>query len=117
MALFDQALARLRAEFVASGKSELFDRLKAFLASDPAASDYASAAAALGMTSNAVAVAVHRLRKRYRQLVREEISHTITDPSEIDEELRYLVARLSEQGGLADASESVELFRSQNSKE
>jgi len=68
------------------------------------------------MTSNAVAVAVHRLRQRYRQLVREEISRTVADPSEIDEEQRYLVALLSERGGLADEIVPAELFRSQSPK-
>lgn len=116
LALFDQALAQLRAEFAAAEKSELFNRLKAFLADDPEPGAYASAATELGMTNNAVAVAVHRLRQRYRQLVREEISHTVADPGEIDDELRYLVARLGEQGGLRDEAGPAELFGNQPSK-
>ncbi len=50
------------------------------------------AAAQLGLSESAVKSVVHRLRQRYRELVREEIAHTVADPAEIDEEIRYLIA-------------------------
>ena len=96
LTLFDHALARLRAECLASAKPELFDHLKNFLTADAAPGEYATAGGPLGMTSNAVAVTVHRLRQRYRQLLREELAHTVTDPGEIEPELRYLVKLLSQ---------------------
>ena len=86
LALFDQALARLREE-VGSGRTETFDQLKQFIIDDAEAGDYNAAATRVNMTPNAVAVTVHRWRERYKKLVREEITRTVADPSEIDEEL------------------------------
>jgi len=57
-------------------------------------------AARLGMTDGAVKVAVHRLRQRYRELLRAEIAETVTDPSDIDVEMRHLVAALRRKQGL-----------------
>ena len=91
LTLFQQALIRLRDECIADGKDELFARLKAFLSDDPAPGAYAEAADALKMNSGAVAVAVHRLRLRYGELVREEIAHTVASHAEVQEELRYLI--------------------------
>ncbi len=92
LAVFDQALIRLRKEFVAAGKTGPFDALKVFLAAENRDGDYATVGAELGMTPNAVAVAVHRLRRRYRDMVREEVAHTVATLEEIDEELRHLFA-------------------------
>src|SRR5204862_7092915 len=64
LALLEQALIRVHAEFVAAGKTELFERLKEFLADSTERKDYKDLAAQLGMTPNSVAVAVHRLRHR-----------------------------------------------------
>jgi DNA-directed RNA polymerase specialized sigma24 family protein len=86
LALFDQALARLREE-VGSGRSELFDQLKQFIVEDAEAGDYSAAAQRVHMTPNAVAVTVHRWRDRYKKLVHEEVVRTVADPSEIEEEL------------------------------
>jgi len=91
-ALFQRALARLQQEFVTDGKGEQFDELKAFLQGEAEGGAYAGVAARLGMTPGAAAVAVHRLRRRYGQLVREEVAHTVTNPGEVDEEMRYLIA-------------------------
>ncbi len=93
--LFDRALSRLQAEYGAADKARVFEELKRFLSDQAGEGEYAVVGRQLEMTSGAVAVAVNRLRQRYRELVREEIAHTVTSPSELDEELRHLVAVLS----------------------
>lgn len=92
LALLDQVLARLQAEFVADGKKKQFDELKLLLTEGKGATSYAEVAARLGTTEGAAKVAVHRLRRRYRELLREEISHTVAAPAEIEEEIRHLFA-------------------------
>jgi RNA polymerase sigma-70 factor (ECF subfamily) len=92
LALLDQVLARLQAEFVADGKEKQFDELKVLLTEGKGATSYAAVAARLGTTEGAAKVAVHRLRRRYRELLREEISHTVATPAEIEEEIRHLFA-------------------------
>ena len=87
-------MARLQAEFAAEGKQAVFDGLKPFLTGGGAAAGYAQVAAELGMTEGAVKVAVHRLRRRYRQLLRDEIAQTVASPEEIDDEIRYLLSCL-----------------------
>jgi RNA polymerase sigma factor (sigma-70 family) len=89
LALLDQVLARLQAEMAADGKAALFDAIKGHLTGGESVS-YATTAASLGMTEGAVKVAAHRLRQRYRELLREEIAHTVASPDEIEEEVRYL---------------------------
>jgi len=97
--LFQKAVSRLQQEATAAGKSKQFDELKCFLAAEAGAGEYAAIADRLGLTPGAVGVAVHRLRQRYRELVREEIAHTVASPSEIEEEMRYLIGLIS-SGGL-----------------
>jgi RNA polymerase sigma-70 factor (ECF subfamily) len=92
LALLDQVLARLRGEYEAAGKGRLFECLKGRLTGD--ASSHAWAAADLGLSEGAVKVAVHRLRKRYRELLREEIAQTLDDPGQVEEEIRALFAAL-----------------------
>jgi RNA polymerase sigma-70 factor (ECF subfamily) len=94
LTLLDQVLTRLQEEFVADGKSRLFDRLKVFLAGERSATPYEQVATDLGMTEGAVKVAVHRLRRRYRELLYEEIGRTVHDPSQIEVEIRDLFAAL-----------------------
>ena len=87
-----RAMEELRAESEASGKGDLFEALKgSLMGEEPARSE---TAARLGMTPGAVKVAVHRLRKRYRELLRARIAETVSDPSDIDDEMRYLVVAL-----------------------
>ena len=95
MTLLEQALNRLREESAAAGKTELFERLRSFVAGE---SDVTcgEAAAELGLSESAVRSAVHRLRERYRALVREEIAHTVADPAEIEAEIRYLITVMSQ---------------------
>ena len=93
--ILDQALARLRAEFVAEGKAEQYEILKAFEPGEQRTMSYAEAAARLGVSESAVKSMIHRLRQRHRELVRAEIAQTVPTAAEVDEELRYLIAVIS----------------------
>lgn len=92
LALLERVIQRLREECAAEGKTALFDQLKVFLTSGTGAVPYATPAAALGMDETAVRAAVHRLRKRYRLLLRDEIASTLSDPAQVEEEIRALFA-------------------------
>jgi RNA polymerase sigma factor (sigma-70 family) len=91
MTVLDRALQRVREEYAASEKADLFDELKQFL-SDERATPHASIAAKYGISVGAVGVSIHRLRKRYAEVLREEISHTVSSPEEVDDEIRHLIA-------------------------
>jgi RNA polymerase sigma-70 factor (ECF subfamily) len=91
LTLFQQALTRLRDESMAAGKGGRFEHLKAFLTDEPAAGAYQAVGERLGISSDSVAVSVHRLRQRYGELVREAIAQTVASPAEVQEELRYLI--------------------------
>jgi len=91
--LLERALSGLRKEYARTGKSSQFEQLKEFLSNPAEEGDYDRLAAELGMNSGAVAVAVHRLRQRYRDLVRAEIAHTVSSPQEMEEELGHLFGR------------------------
>ncbi|HEY5297748.1 MAG TPA: sigma-70 family RNA polymerase sigma factor [Verrucomicrobiae bacterium] len=95
LTLLEQTMSRLRAEFQRAGKISEFDRLKIFLTADKKEIPYANIAAGLQMSESTLRVAVHRLRKRYRELFREEIAHTLAAGESVDEELRHLLAVLS----------------------
>jgi len=94
MTLFDQALARLREESGQAGTGRHFDLLKDFLSSASSDGAYATVANQLGLSPGTIAVQVHRLRKRYGELVRDEVAHTVTSPDEVEEELRHLLGVL-----------------------
>jgi RNA polymerase sigma-70 factor (ECF subfamily) len=93
--LLEVTLARLREEYVVAGKGETFEALKATLTGERGSIGYAEIASNLKTTEGNIKVAVHRLRGRYRDLLREEISNTVTAASDVDEELRNLFAVLS----------------------
>src|SRR5262249_21619488 len=95
LTLLHEALARLRDEYTRLGQARLFDELKGCLASDGADAPQQTVADRLGMTTGAVKVAVHRLRARYRETLREEIARTVSDRAEIDDEIRDLFRALS----------------------
>jgi RNA polymerase sigma factor (sigma-70 family) len=97
LTLLDLVLSRLREEFRASGKLELFDTLKQFLAGGTTTPAYLEVAEELGMTEGAVKVATHRLRRRYRKLLKEEIARTIVGPEALEDELGELLAALSSE--------------------
>jgi DNA-directed RNA polymerase specialized sigma24 family protein len=98
LTLLDLVLSRLREEYCSVGKSELFDSLKQFLAGRPAKpSAYSGVAKQRGMSEGAVKVAVHRMRRRYRKLLMEEIARTIVGPETLEDELGKLLAALSSE--------------------
>jgi DNA-directed RNA polymerase specialized sigma24 family protein len=92
--LIEQVLRRLKEEYRATGNAVLFDCLKQLLPDEPDAMPRTQIAAKLGMTDNALRQAFHRFRHRYQLLLREEICHTIAEPTEVDDELRHLIAVL-----------------------
>jgi len=94
LSVLDRVVDRLRSEFVQRGRLDHFNRLKAFLL-DQADAPYAALAREMGTSEGALKVAVHRLRKRYRELFRQEIAETVADAGEVESELRYLVAALT----------------------
>jgi RNA polymerase sigma-70 factor (ECF subfamily) len=92
--LLDQAMARLRQECVATGKDDLFARVESSLSGQKGEASYAEIAAVLKMSEGAIKVSVHRLRRRYGELVRDEIAQTVATPENADEELNYLFSVL-----------------------
>jgi len=93
--VMERALNRLRQEYEADGKAALFEELKDIQPGEHGESSHAEIGARLGMARGTIASAVHRLRKRHRELVREEIAQTVARPEEIDEEIRNLLAVLT----------------------
>jgi len=94
LAVLGRVLTRLESEYQAAGKAALFDQLKEFLVGEHGRPTQASIASELGMTENAVKQAFHRLRRRYRLLLREEIAHTVIAPGDVEDELRHLISIL-----------------------
>ncbi len=96
LSLLDAVLSRLRREFEGSGRGAVFDVLKVVLTDGPRTVPQAELAGRLGTTEARTQVAIHRLRKRYREIVRESISATLDDESKIDDEIRDLFAALGD---------------------
>ena len=94
VAVLANVLSRLRTEYTEKGKEEQFERLKEFLSGEQAGGAYAEVARSLAMTVNAAQVSVHRMRHRYRALLRAELIHTLADADDVDEEIRNLFAVL-----------------------
>ena len=92
--LLDQVLIRLQTERDAAGKGRQFETLKQFLTGGREEASYANVAAELGMSAGAVKVAAHRLRQRYRELLRAEVAQTVAAPEEVDDEIRRLFEAL-----------------------
>jgi RNA polymerase sigma-70 factor (ECF subfamily) len=92
--VLDRVFARLREESQASANAPLLERLNTLLSDEPDRPSQGAIAREFGMTENAVKQAFHRLRQRYRQLLREEVAHTVGTPADIEEELRHLIAAL-----------------------
>jgi RNA polymerase sigma-70 factor (ECF subfamily) len=91
----DQVVARLREEHEQAGKLQLFDALKIFLTGDKGSLGYADMAMQLGTTEAALKMAISRMRRRYGELLRAEISQTVATPEEANDEIRALFAALS----------------------
>ena len=94
-AILAEVEKRLADEYSKRGKAELFEQLKPLLLPVAGDSDYADIATRLGMSVGAIKVAVFRLRKRFKMLMRDEVEHTVTDREDAEEELRYLYSALA----------------------
>jgi RNA polymerase sigma-70 factor (ECF subfamily) len=94
LSVLDRVVEKLRDEFVQHGRPEHFERFKVFLLGQSDA-PYAALAREMHTSEGALKVAIHRLRKRYRELFRQEIADTVADPAEVESELRYLAAALT----------------------
>ena len=93
--VLERVITRLRDESAAEGKAASYDQLKTFLMMGKSEIPYAQAAATLSMSEGAARVAVHRLRRRYRELLREEITQTLANPAQADEEMQALFTALT----------------------
>jgi RNA polymerase sigma factor (sigma-70 family) len=94
LSMLDRVMDRLRDEFLQHGKLDHFNRLKIFLL-DQATTPYAAVAREMGTSEGALKVAIHRLRKRYRDLFRREIAETVADNADVESELRFLADALT----------------------
>jgi RNA polymerase sigma-70 factor (ECF subfamily) len=94
LTLLDRTLKRLRAEYAGPD----FNRLKPFLMGEAERGQIAATAAEMGISEGALKVAVHRLRKRYREALRTEIAETVSEPDQVQEEIRYLLAVVARGG-------------------
>lgn len=94
LAMIEQAISRLQSEMAAAGKAEIFRELQGFLRGDGGVS-YAEAAAHCQMNESALRVSVHRLRQRYREILREEIAFTVGSQDQIEDEIQNLFLSLS----------------------
>jgi RNA polymerase sigma-70 factor (ECF subfamily) len=92
--VLDRVVEKLRDEFIQHGPTEHFERLKVFLLGQSDA-PYAALAREMNTSEGALKVAIHRLRKRYREVFRQEIADTVADPGEVESELRFLAAVLT----------------------
>ncbi len=92
--LLEEVMRRLRAEYEHGGKGDVYDRLRPVLSGDVESAEYKQIAAAIGATEGAVRVAAHRLRKRFGEILRLEIAHTVRDGAEVEEEIRGLFEAL-----------------------
>jgi len=94
--LLERVIQHLRDENVSGGNEKVFEALKPFLTMGKSAIPYGETAELLGMTESAVRVTVHRLRKRYRELLRAEIAQTLSDPAQVEEEVRALFSAFAD---------------------
>ena len=93
--LIEQALMQLKADCEAAGQAARFEVLRDFVLGDGGDMSYAEAGTRLGLSESAVTSAIHRIRNRFRELLRIEVSHTVESPGEVDAEMRDLLAVLS----------------------
>ncbi len=94
LTLLELVMRRLQEEYQSSGKAGLFERLKGGITGDRDRPAHAAAAAELGLSEEAARQAASRLRKRYRELLREEVAHTLAEPADVDDEIRSFFAVL-----------------------
>lgn len=96
--LLARALAKVRSGYEKGGRAELFDVLKPFIWGPRSGCGTEAAANALGLSEGAARVAVHRLKQRFREVLREEVAATVNGPEAVDDELRYLIRVLARSG-------------------
>ena len=94
-AVLDRVLRTLRAESVKAGKEATFDHVKELVVGEKNPGGYAAIADALDTTEGAIKVMIHRFRRRYQQLLRDEIASTVSEEADIDDEIRHLIAVLT----------------------
>jgi RNA polymerase sigma-70 factor (ECF subfamily) len=94
LTVLEQGVAQLEREMSAEGKGIQFEALKPFLTNEPRDGEYGEVASRLGLAAASIAVMVHRMRQRYRELVRAEVANTVSSPTEVEEELQHLRAVL-----------------------
>ena len=94
LGILENTMDRLRQEYARSERAEVFDELKVFLSGSSRPVPHAEIAARCGISVGAVGVAVHRLRRRFGEILRQQVARTVNDAQEIDEEIRYLIAVL-----------------------
>jgi len=95
LTVIDRVLAALREEWEVQSRVEEFDELKACLMRETPPGGYAGVASRLGTSEGAVKVAVHRLRRKFQDQLRRDIAHTVSDPADVDDEIRYLLKALA----------------------
>ena len=95
MTVIDAALRDLQSDYEDTDRGRIFETLKPLIPLKNDTGQYEEAAQELGMTPSAVSVAMHRMRKRYQACIREQISHTVADPSEVEDEIRYIFSLFS----------------------
>ena len=96
LSLLEHVTEKLRSEFSATGKADLFDSISVFLSVESADARYDEVALQLGMSVGAMATAIYRMRCKYRALLRAQIAETVSTPEQTDDEIRFLLATLSE---------------------
>jgi RNA polymerase sigma-70 factor (ECF subfamily) len=95
LSLIERVSAKQREHYIANGKGEQFEKLSIFLNRNTDDPRYAEMAAATGLSAGALRMSVHRMRRKYRELLRAEIAETVATPEEIDDEIRFLLSTLS----------------------
>jgi DNA-directed RNA polymerase specialized sigma24 family protein len=96
LGILEGTLERLRQEYERMEKGDLFDELKGFLSGGTRSVAHAEIAAKHGISVNAVGVAIHRMRRRFGELLRQQVARTVSDPTELEDELRHLIAILGQ---------------------
>jgi RNA polymerase sigma-70 factor (ECF subfamily) len=95
MTLLERTQSRLRCEYAAAGKGELYEKLRQFNIAGEGSPAYREVASQLGILENTLKSLVHRMRQRYRELLREEVAQTVSTTAEVDDEIRYLLQAAS----------------------
>lgn len=95
LSLLEQVFAQLRQEYAVAGKLRLFEQIKGHLTGDSIGCTHLEIAEELGMTHGAMKVAVHRLRKRFKEVLTEEVAGTVVSPAHVEEEIGYMLQLMS----------------------